>query len=137
MSDAIVSYKYKNKFERYHLLTTTEQATYDDLVTNFIKELITEVGSCVFDKDYGTNFYEYLGNVANIYRVRDAINKATDEIKDKYGIVAVDVSDVHFSSADGFMNISLKIFFKDVALVSYLNAVYNGSYTDKDIIEIG
>ena len=137
MADAIVSYKYKNKFEKYYSLPTSEQATYDDLTTNFIKELITEKGSCIFDKNYGTNFYALLGNVANIYRVRDAIKKATDEIKDKYGIVAVDTSNVHYSTSDGFMNVTLKIFYRDVALQAYMDTMFSGKYTERDIIEIG
>jgi len=137
MADAIVSYKYKNKFEKYYSLPTTEQATYDDLAANFIKELITERGSCIFDSSYGTSFYELLGNVANIYKVRDAIKKSTEEIKDKYGIDKVDVSNVHFSDSDGFMNATIKIFFEEVALQTYVDMMYNGTYTNKDIIEIG
>jgi hypothetical protein len=118
-------------------LTSTEKATYDDLVTNFIKELITERGSCIFDRNYGTTFYEDLGQVVNIYKVRDAVQNASNQIKDKYGIVTVDVEDANYTSHDGFMNVRIKVFFSDVAVDTYMNFMYEGNFTDKNIIEIG
>jgi len=137
MADAIVSYKFRNKFDKYYALPTTEQAKYDDLAANFAKELVTEKGSCIFDREYGTLFYHDIGDIANIHKMRSVVSNNAEAIKYKYGIEQVDVGEAKFNSKDGFLEISLRILFRDVALNMTSQILYSGTYTDKDIVEIG
>jgi hypothetical protein len=136
MSDVLVTYKSQNKFEKYFVLPTEEQKTIDSLTTNFIQELVTEKGTCIFDREYGSNFLKEVGEQVNIYKIQHILENSISEIKEKYGIASVDVSDAIFNQSDGFLEIRLSIEYSDVSLEKHFNFMYSGTFTDKLIVEI-
>lgn len=136
MSDILVTYKQQNKYDKYFALTTMEQRSIDTLTTNFIQELITDKGSNVFDRDYGTDFISDIGEQVNIHKVRYIIDNSLSEIKKKYSIVSINTSNVNFNVSDGFLEIHLSIEFEDVAVEKHFNFIYNGIFTEKMILEV-
>jgi len=136
MSDVLVTYKHQNKYDRYYAIPTVEQRTVDTLTTNFIQELITEKGSNVFDRNYGTTFISDIGDQVNFYKVEYLVNNTLNDIKKKYSIVNIEVSNATFNSSNGFLEIHLRIEYEDIAVEKFFNFMYNGIFTDKMILEI-
>ncbi len=136
MSDVLVTYKQQNKYDKYYALPTAEQRTVDTITTNFIQELVTEKGSNVFDKEYGTTFISDIGEHVNFYKIEYLINNSLEDIKNKYHIVNLEVHDSNFNTTNGFLEIHLRVEFEDVAVEKYFNFIYNGIFTDKMILEI-
>jgi hypothetical protein len=117
-------------------MPSVEQRTVDALTTNFIQELVTEKGSNVFDKNYGTTFISDIGDQVNFYKVEYLVNNTLEDIKNKYSIVNLEVSNATFNKSNGFLEIHLRIEFEDVAVEKFFNFVYGGIFTDKMILEI-
>ena len=136
MSDILVTYKQQNKYDKYFALTTTEKRSVDALTTNFIQELVTDKGSNVFDKEYGTTFISQVGAQVNIHKIRYIIDNSLDEIKAKYSIVSINTSNVNFNNSNGFLEIHFGVEFENVAVEKYFNFIYNGIFTEKMILEV-
>jgi hypothetical protein len=132
----LVTYKEQAKFDKYYTLPSKERAKIDDVVSMFIKELTTLKGSNVFDKEYGTTFIEDISSQVNFYKVEYFLKNKYKELYDKYGIVRVDVTDVSFNTSNGFLEVRMKIIFKEYALEHYTSFLYNGIYTTNTIIEM-
>lgn len=137
MSEGVlITYKEQNKFDRYYSMTSTEKANIDDVVAMFIKELTTLKGTNVFDREYGSTFIDDISKQTNFYKVEYFLQKKYSDLYEKYGIVRLDVVDVSMNTKTGFLDIRMKIIFKDVALEHYTSFLYNGIYTTDTIIEM-
>jgi hypothetical protein len=136
MAEALVTYKKQNKFDKYFDITSSEKAKIDDLVAMFAKELTTKKGTNLFDRNYGSSFIDDISDYVNIYKIQWFFDNKYNDLYEKYGITEIEASDATFSRTDGFLNISIKIGFKDVALEHYINFLYNGIFTENTIIEM-
>jgi len=136
MSDVLITYKNSNKFEKYFVVPAKERQTIDTLTTNFIQELVTEKGTCAFDKKYGSYFIRDIGEHVNIHKIRYVLDESIEDIKKKYGIVNVSVDNAQFNASDGFMEIWLSIEYEEIAVEKRFNFMYDGLYTDKIILEM-
>ncbi len=136
MSDVMVTYKQQNKFDKYYAIPIEERQTIDTLTTNFLQELITQKGSCSFDKQYGTTFITEIGNQVNIYKIRYLLENSVLDIKEQYGILSITAPKAEFNTSDGFLEIWLTIEYEDIAVEKHFNFMYDGIYTDKTILEI-
>ena len=136
MSDVLITYREQNKLDTYYSKTAREQADLNDLVSMFIKELLTEKGSNVFDRSYGTTFMEDISGQVNIYKVEFFLDNNYAETYKKYGIVKVETKDVFKNVRTGFLDVRLRIVFRDFALEHYTSFLYNGTYTTETIIEM-
>ncbi len=117
-------------------MTTSEKANINDVVAMFMKELTTVKGSNLFDREYGTTFMDDISKQVNIYKVRWYLENNYSDVFNKYGIVNITTSDVTMNTHTGFLDVRLKIFFKDLALEHYETFLYNGMYTTETIIEM-
>jgi len=136
MSNVLITYKNQNKLDKYHLLPSAEQTTVDNVIANFIQELVTEKGSSLFDREYGSTFMYELGPQVNIYKIDYILKNSIEPLKAKYGITAVTVGTANFNTSDGFLDIDLKIEMDDMAVETHFNFVYGGLFTDQMIVEM-
>lgn len=136
MSDVLYSIKKRNPDETYSHHTSSGFEGLDAKVANFIQELITIKGTCLFDKEYGTTFLTDLGREVNVYKIRYILDRNYQATKDKYGILAVETLSANMRRDDGFLELSLKIIFPGVAIETNTATWYNGQFTTKTIIEV-
>ena len=136
MSDVLYLIKKRNISEAYSHHTEEGLKELDAVVANFIQELITIKGTCLFDRDYGTTFLTDLGREVNVYKIRYILANNYHSTKEKYGILAVETLNVHMSRDDGFLDLHLKISFPGVAIETNTATWYNGQFTTKTIIEV-
>lgn len=135
MSSVLFSIKKKPEDTNYSHSSSAKHSKMVDATSSAIKELITELGSSLFDKEYGTTFIEDLGEQVNIYKIQYLVDNKYSYWKEKHGIKKVSISNVQISSIDGFLNISLKIHFNDGYIETETPIGYNGLFTTKTIIE--
>ncbi len=135
MSDVIITYAQQNKQEKYNLLTSSEQRSVSSVTANFIQELVTKRGSNVFEREYGTLFIDNLGSQANVHKINYFLKQEITKLREKYSIVSGLVTKAWTSPGSGILNIEMTIEFNDVMVSSYVDFRFNGSFTDKDIIE--
>ena len=76
-----VFYKKDIKFENYHLLPSSEKQTIQDLASNFIKELITTIGSSAFNQGYGTTFIADISDISNREKVSYFLLENSEKIR--------------------------------------------------------
>lgn len=136
MSDVLITYKHQNKNDRYHLLPSAEQATVDNVITNFIQELITQKSSSLFNRSYGTDFIDDLGSQINIYKVDYLLQNSIGDLKEKYGIISISTGDAILNKSNGFLEVSLKLEMSEVAVETHFDFMYNGLFTDQTIVEM-
>jgi len=136
MSDVLITYRQQNKHDKYFALPTKEKRSLDALTTNFIQELVTEKGSSIFDRSYGTNFISSIGEQVNIYKIEYIIKNNLEEIKNKYNVVDITVKNTNFNTNDGFLEIHIGVEYKDFAVERHFNFIYQGVFTEKTILEI-
>ena len=138
MSEIIYTVKKKNIDERYAHTTgeSKSEEDIDTLTSNFMQELVTDLGSVLFDKDYGTTFLLDIGDQVNIYKVRYLLDRNYQSTKDKYGILSVETSDVFFDKKDGFLNMALVLLFDGFKSQTATAIRYDGSFTTNTIIEV-
>ena len=110
--------------------------SYHNKIENFTIELVTEKGSSLFDKNYGTTFIDDLGEQINEYKVKYYIENSYEETKKKYDIMLVEVTSVEYSRSNNSLDIDMVIAFKDVSFQTKIEMPYTGSYTTKPILEI-
>jgi len=110
--------------------------SYHNKIENFTIELVTEKGSSLFDKNYGTTFINDLGEQINEYKVKYYIENSYEETKKKYDIMLVEVTSVEYSRSNNSLDIDMVIAFKDVSFQTKIEMPYTGSYTTKPILEI-
>ena len=135
MSDIVYSVKKKGDTDRYEN-TTDGSTNINTKIANFIQELVTDKGSCIFDKEYGTRFIRDIGEIVNIYKVDYLVKNNYHEVKDKHNVSFIEAVDVHFSQSDGFLNISLRVTIDNVVSIADTAISYTGSFTKNTIIEV-
>ncbi len=136
MSDMLITYKKDPRNDRYYELTSKEKLDINDIVSMFIKELLTVKGSNLFDRSYGTTFSDDISGQVNIYKVEYFLKKSYADTREKYGIESVEVSAVTKNIHTGFLDVHMRILFENFALEHYTSFLYNGAYTTETIIEM-
>jgi len=138
MSDILYSIKKSNKNEKYQHETGVEVKgeDIDRMTSNFMQELVTDAGSVLFDKKYGTTFLTDIKDQVNIHKVRYLLENGYQSTKGKYGILSVETNDVFFDKKDGFLNIVLTLIFSGFKADTSASFIYNGTFTTKTIIEV-
>ena len=134
--EVLVTYRQKNKSERYYALPSEEKKNIDDVVGMFMKELTTVKGSNLFNRDYGTTFMEDISGQVNLYKVEWYLSHKYQDTYAKYGVDKVETSSVEKTSLDGFLEIRIKIYFEDFAVDRFESFLYNGVFTTETIIEM-
>ncbi len=137
MSDGILlTYRDQNKFDKYYTLTSDKKMEVDDIVSMFMKELTTEVGTNLFDRNYGTTFMSDISKQVNIHKVEYMLKNNYSHTFEKYGISRIETSGVDMNKSTGFLDIHMKIFFEDLAIEHYTSFLYGGAFTTNTIIEV-
>ncbi|MDF1879610.1 hypothetical protein JHD46_08170 [Sulfurimonas sp. SAG-AH-194-C20] len=131
MSDGFMFVNKKNQYD----VTDETLNKFDNIVSRFTHELVTDIGSCVFDKDYGTTFSEDLGTIINIYKVDFFLQKAFALIKDKHSVDSVTLVDSKHNHSDGFLDLSITVEAIGRKAVVLSNLEYNGESTTDTIVE--
>ena len=109
---------------------------YHSKLENFAIELMTQKGSSLFDKNYGTDFISDLGEQVNEYKVKYYIDNFYKETKKKYDIISIEVTSVEYSRVNNSLDIEMVVNFKDISFQTKIEMPYAGSYTTKPILEI-
>jgi len=139
MAGILYSIEKKNRRDKYqHEAKKMPSTEYEIniLTANFMQELVTEVGSVLFDKSYGTTFLSDIAKQVNIYKIRYLLDNEYLSTKSKYGILSIETRDVFFDPKDGFLNIDMTLLFESFKSMTKASFVYNGTFTTKTIIEV-
>ena len=134
MSGTLITYSQKNKNEAYELMTISEKYSISSLSSNFIQELITSKGSNAFDRNYGTNFIESLGEQVNVYKIDFFVKKEGESLLRKYNILSASVGEA-WIDGEGALNIKISLDFSDTAVDTFVDFRFSGTFTTGDIIE--
>ena len=135
MSGTIVTYLQNNKEEKYLLSTEESKRSIDSIATNFLQEMVTRKGSNLFDKSYGTMFIDNLGSQVNVYKIDYFLKQEVSGMKEKYGITSVSATKAWVDADSGYLNVSITVEFEEMAVSSFVDFRFDGSFTDGDIIE--
>lgn len=131
MSKRIV---FNNKKHQYDI-KIGEDSRIDMIAKNFIHELITDIGTSVFDKAYGTTFILDLGELVNIYKVDFYLQEAFSKIKSKHKVKSVSLSGTHKNNHDGFLELSIALVIEDAVVSAGASIEFAGTVTTETIIE--
>ena len=136
MSEIIYAIKKKRSAVDGYDNTTKKDVNIDVKIANFIQELVTEVGTCLFDKKYGTSFISDIGDIVNIYKIDYLVKNNYKEAKEKHRVTSLEASNVFIGEKDGFLNITLSVGMDDIVASAKTAVLFSGSLTDKTIIEV-
>ena len=108
----------------------------DSITSDFIQELLTDIGTSLFDPSYGTTFLADVGDKVNIHKVRFLLENNYKDTMSKYGIISVEAEEANYFDENGFLDISIKTIFKSFISKTTASFPYSGAYTTKTIIEV-
>ena len=131
MSNRII---FNNKKQQYDI-KIGEDSRIDTIAKNFIHELITDIGTSVFDKTYGTTFILDLGELVNMYKVDFYLQEAFNKIKSKHKVERVSLSSTHKNHADGFLELNIELVIEDAVVSAGASVEFAGIVTTETIIE--
>lgn len=131
MSDRIIFKQVQKQYD----IQIGEDSRLDRITKNFIHELVTDKGTSVFDKEYGTNFIPNLGTLVNKYKVDYYLQLAFESIAEKHEVDAVTLTSTAENANDGFLELYITLTIGDMAVSAETSIEFDGNFTAETIIE--
>lgn len=136
MSDILYSISKKAERDLYIHGVSKSSVNIDSVTADFIQELLTNIGTSLFDPNYGTTFLLDIGDKVNIHKVRFLLENNYKNTMSKYGIISIEAEEANYFDKNGFLDIKIKAIFESFVSKTTASFPYSGAYTTKTIIEV-